>query len=906
MTLIIPKEVKIKLKSEIRSELLEELGKREIKLDSSSVEFILAKTQSLIESQQPRFDNEELVVRLLKQVKLSEGEKQLAFNKDRILSREVRTDFINDILDKIVKPKDGKEGTKGQKGNDGKNYILNDQDKLDIAEEVNVKGLMTEDLFNKRNAQLIKDIQNGKIRLPNRSGGANGPEIIAKIDKALQTTDWQNGLPGDGTLSGNLDSLQYTVGTADPASPPEGYTSWNDLDHTMNISTGLGPILQVGQEFYEIVYNDTPSQIDNLKPVYVTGASNGRHTIAEANNTTHEKLLSIIVITTMDIPSESIGIVTRLGLVRDIDTSDWDEGDRLYVDSTDGGLINVKPSFPDYVIAVGHVLVKSATEGVIHVHSEGRPGDTVINFWNGVFRETINFTVSSDGDTATGSLSPENGHPNMTMMFSDGLSTLIATPPATIVLTSGTDSNPQENFVYIPKTTKVLTVSTSGWPTTEHIKVATLFLRSATATESTGPLVNHNWNDHIQSTTTNQGHLAHICEKLRQLGAQWDNGIEGSMSGFPTNVYVSVTSGETYQLHKHSFPSLSNPSDDIHVVNNFANPYETISNINTQTLDALGNSLANSSFSFVVWGSQTQTSALSHLMLNLPTGSYSKNAPANAVADAFNFSVYDIPKQFQGSSFLIARFTLVLQADGTTWSIFDTEDLRGKIPNTTAGGGAGGGGVTTYLGLSDTPSSYTNESGKSPIVNNAETGFEFLSGWNDLTSSLTAGKVTGGAAPTWAAWGGTNIYTWQFAAASVDSLQVDPFHFDHDYKIGTNVYPHIHWKPDDTNTGVVRWGIEFTFAIGHGQAAFSTTTTTIYIEQAGSGTQYMHQIAEVADPGITLTGLEPDTLVQARIFRDATHANDTYTGVAHGLTVDMHYEADRPYTFSRSPDFYTP
>ena len=89
-----------------------------------------------------------------------------------------------------------------------------------------------------------------------------------------------------------------------------------------------------------------------------------------------------------------------------------------------------------------------------------------------------------------------------------------------------------------------------------------------------------------------------------------------------------------------------------------------------------------SSFSFVVWGVQSQTDAECHYMLNLPIGSYDKNSPSLSVSDALNYSVYTIPKMFQGTGFLIARFTFV--NNGGAWSLYDTGDLRGKIPNTTA------------------------------------------------------------------------------------------------------------------------------------------------------------------------------------------------------------------------------
>jgi hypothetical protein len=176
--------------------------------------------------------------------------------------------------------------------------------------------------------------------------------------------------------------------------------------------------------------------------------------------------------------------------------------------------------------------------------------------------------------------------------------------------------------------------------------------------------------------------------------------------------------------------------DDIHVVNDSVAPNKTLTDLGGQTLDANGNSLANSSFSFVVWGVANRTGTQSHLMVNLPTGVYAKNNPEFAVSDPTNYSVYDIPKQFQGVGFLIARFTFVLQAGGTSWSLYSTEDLRGKSPNISAGGGAGGGGVSTFLGLTDTPSAYVASS--IPFANAGGTALEFDANltWNGTQENI--------------------------------------------------------------------------------------------------------------------------------------------------------------------------
>jgi hypothetical protein len=308
-----------------------------------------------------------------------------------------------------------------------------------------------------------------------------------------------------------------------------------------------------------------------------------------------------------------------------------------------------------------------------------------------------------------------------------------------VKLIPGTDPTPVLNYVYVRKEDgsgdigKELSVSDTGWPSSvEHIKVATVLLQTAVSTKNLGALKNHNWNDHIQNSTSDQGHLSHITEKIRKFNAQYDSGINYLASTDGTDVWVSVGSGAVYQLHRQIFPPLdSEQGDEIFVVNMdpvASAAYTTVTNLNVLTLDALGQGLNNTSFSFVVWGVVNESGEQSHLMLNLPIGSYSKTVPEDALTDALNKSVYDIPKEFQGTGFLIARFVFVISSG--VWTLEFDEDLRGTIPNTTAGGGAGGGGgVTTFLGLTDTESSYAGSTNYVLQVNDGADGVDFT---NDL------------------------------------------------------------------------------------------------------------------------------------------------------------------------------
>lgn len=177
-------------------------------------------------------------------------------------------------------------------------------------------------------------------------------------------------------------------------------------------------------------------------------------------------------------------------------------------------------------------------------------------------------------------------------------------------------------------------------------------------------------------------------------------------------------------------------------------------------------------------------------------------------------------------------------------------------------------------------------------------------GWSDYLSSLSSGRTAGANVPTWSNFrDGINAYA--FSATGSDEIWIN-FHINHDFKLGTAIYPHVHWSINTTNTGTVRWGIEYTVAKGHQQSNFGATNT-IYVEQTvAAPNQYGHYIAEVSDvDAISSAELEVDSVVLMRIFRDGSHANDTFPNPAFGLFVDLHVQVDRTSTLNKAPNFYS-
>ena len=109
----------------------------------------------------------------------------------------------------------------------------------------------------------------------------------------------------------------------------------------------------------------------------------------------------------------------------------------------------------------------------------------------------------------------------------------------------------------------------------------------------------------------------------------------------------------------------------------------------------------------------------------------------------------------------------------------------------------------------------------------------------------------------------------------------------HDYQEWTDISIHIHWAPTTTDTWVVRWGLEYSWI---NIWDTWTSTTTIYIEQASTWIIWRHQIIPFAD--IVWTGKKMWSYLCVRIFRDATHINDTYTWEAFLPQFWIHYQRD--------------
>jgi hypothetical protein len=164
----------------------------------------------------------------------------------------------------------------------------------------------------------------------------------------------------------SLDSIQFDISHS--GTTIEGQLVWNDLDKTLNLGLESGSVLQIGQETLIRVVNKSGFDIANGAAVFINGAQGQRATISLADYRSETGSTAVIglVTTTGGINNNNNGYVCVRGLVRDLNLSNYIDGDILYL-YTGGTYTTSEPVAPLHRVKLGIVTNNSATDGSILV-----------------------------------------------------------------------------------------------------------------------------------------------------------------------------------------------------------------------------------------------------------------------------------------------------------------------------------------------------------------------------------------------------------------------------------------------------------------------------------------------------------------------------------------------------------
>lgn len=476
----------------------------------------------------------------------------------------------------------------------------------------------------------------------------------------------------------------------DPGSPPSHVPGQIFFDgKVLNVPSTGGANMQVGLETWDFGHNSSGVPIPDGSVVYPMGIVNGLGNARLAKADSLATARHPIAIATVDIADGETGQVTVFGDVNGIDTSGLSLGDVYLSDTVAGGMTSTPPTHPSIRYLIGFCKVVDSVDGVIFVFQDFRDIDSRRN---GSMRETMSLTISEAAGVVTANLERADSSGDLTMYFSDGDEILDVTPSGIdIVLSVGTDSVHQENYLYIPQSTKLLTKSETNWPAEQHIKVAFCLVPSAALVASDGLMALQIHNNHDADITTGQGHDSHQDARLRAESARYESGVapNGATSsyftlGVGTTDFIS-TSGVVFQLHEQAIAAFNmTTGDNAHVVNWDGDAFHAVADLFEITEDSTGTVIgANKYFNLVFWMAANKSGTHQPLFVNLPGGFYTKEESAKL--DTLKHSDFTIPDEFDGISsvgFRIVRATFQM---GATWTLIETESLL--KPAILSGGG---------------------------------------------------------------------------------------------------------------------------------------------------------------------------------------------------------------------------
>lgn len=216
-----------------------------------------------------------------------------------------------------------------------------------------------------------------------------------QLDATIQNTLAQ--------LTTGVDTTGYVqFNTTTPGDRAVGRLRWNVVDGTLDLGMGFdGVTNQIGQEVYfPPLYNDLGVTVEDGVLIGVTGydAIGGGLTFTKFVADGSMNQIRALAVTTSDMADGARGFATRMGYVRDLDTTGtpysetWAVGDTVYASPTvAGGFTNVEPIAPELSYPVGTVTIVDATEGVLLVITS----DLRTPVFYGAFSDTVNQAIGA-------------------------------------------------------------------------------------------------------------------------------------------------------------------------------------------------------------------------------------------------------------------------------------------------------------------------------------------------------------------------------------------------------------------------------------------------------------------------------------------------------------------------------
>ena len=194
----------------------------------------------------------------------------------------------------------------------------------------------------------------------------NGSITVAgtanEVETSVSGTTVTVGLPSAITVTEvNVDRVDFNTGASAPADQP-GREYWDSTWETISLGLDANVSLKHGQQLYIRGHNNTGTQIDRGKVVYLAGGHATTEALIELADADTENASSRTVgIAAENIGHGATGFVQVFGYISGLTTNGYTgtEGSALYLSSTAGDMTSTLPTQPKHGLRVGFIVKKA-------------------------------------------------------------------------------------------------------------------------------------------------------------------------------------------------------------------------------------------------------------------------------------------------------------------------------------------------------------------------------------------------------------------------------------------------------------------------------------------------------------------------------------------------------------------
>lgn len=257
-------------------------------------------------------------------------------------------------------------------------------DRTSLIATTSTGGSSPNDIIGGRIGGMVVDIEDQKVGPFQQTG--TGARITGTMNVTGDVT-LDAGLDVDGvsqfnndvnitgsvTSTGPLTGEYVQLDTTYNTTPIQGQIVWSQDDGTIDVGLNSNVTMQVGQEEFWYVKNQTGSTITKGTAVRAAGTlgASGRILAAPMIADGSVPARFLLGIAAENIVNGGEGYVTTFGKIRQLNTSAYTEGSVLWCNpAVAGGLTATEPAAPNLKLAVAFVVRSNATSGVLAVRSE--------------------------------------------------------------------------------------------------------------------------------------------------------------------------------------------------------------------------------------------------------------------------------------------------------------------------------------------------------------------------------------------------------------------------------------------------------------------------------------------------------------------------------------------------------